>query len=95
MAQDLRLDGQMNRVETLRRMGLDWAADLIERQDARIEALRSDIAAARADERKACADFCRSLLPTANQLDDAEESGGFTFSQVANICADSISRGDK
>lgn len=83
----------MNRVETLRRMGLDWAADLIERQSARINALHSDIAEARVDERRACADACRRLLPTASQLDDAEESGGFTFSQVANICADSISRG--
>ena len=89
------MDGQMNRVETLRRMGMDWAADLIERQDARIEALRSDIAAARADERNTCADLCRSLRPTATQLDAAEESGGFTFAQVANICADGISRGEK
>lgn len=85
----------MNRVETLRRMGLDWAADLIERQDARIESLRHEVAEARIHERKVCSEFCRRLVPTASQLDDAEESGGFTFAQVANICADGISRGDK
>lgn len=33
----------MNRIETLRRMGLDWAADLIERLEADRAKLRAEV----------------------------------------------------
>lgn len=34
----------MNRIEILRRMGLDWAADLIERLEADRARLRAEVA---------------------------------------------------
>lgn len=33
----------MNRIETLRRMGLDWAADLIERLEADRARLKAEV----------------------------------------------------
>lgn len=52
------------------------AADLIAAHDAKVI--------------ERCAEVCRALMPTQEQLDAAESKGGFSFSEVTRWCHDAI-----